>query len=95
MTAVIEHAALTQIDENRVRLSGVIGEPPQATTKMRADCFWRLPSGSPLAMVRLDIDEKVRLFEAQLRHGFGKVEESRMDLRMAYGKHRGRKLFEN
>lgn len=79
VTAVIGEAAFTQISENRVRLSGVAGKPPPSTTKCGLTAFGGYQAEVHWAMVGLDIEEKVRLLEAQLRHGFGKARLDKLD----------------
>ncbi|RDI76422.1 hypothetical protein Vi05172_g13578 [Venturia inaequalis] len=79
VTAIIDQAAITRVGENRVRLSGVVGKPPPSTTKCGLTAFGGYQAEVHWAMVGLDIEEKVRLLEAQLRHGFGKARPDRLD----------------
>jgi len=58
VTAVIEKAALTQIGKNRVRLSGVIGKPPPATTKCGLTAFGGYQAEVHWAMVGLTSTRK-------------------------------------
>ncbi|KAK3067750.1 hypothetical protein LTS18_000949 [Coniosporium uncinatum] len=80
VTAVINKASLTQVGSNRVRLSGITGRPPPATTKMGLTAFGGYQAEVHWAMVGLDIDEKVKLLETQLRHNFGKARLSKFSL---------------
>ncbi|TID15724.1 DUF1446-domain-containing protein [Venturia nashicola] len=74
-----DQAVFTQIGENRVRLSGMVGRPPPSTTKCGLTAFGGYQAEVHWPMVGLDIGEKVRLLEAQLRHGFGKERLDRLD----------------
>jgi hypothetical protein len=80
VTAVIDQVSLTQIGKDRVRLSGVTGQPPPATTKCGLTAFGGYQAEIHWAMVGLDIEEKVKLLEAQLRHSFGKARLAKLSL---------------
>lgn len=73
VTAVIHQACLTDIAPNRVRLSGIIGKPPPATTKMGLTAFGGYQAELHWAMIGLDIEERVKLLETQVKHSFGKA----------------------
>ncbi|KAN0099788.1 DUF1446 domain containing protein [Hyaloscypha variabilis] len=75
VTAVIDQACFTELAPNRVRLSGITGRPPPATTKMGLTAFGGYQAELHWAMIGLDIDERVKLLDEQLRHSF---EKSRM-----------------
>jgi hypothetical protein len=77
VTAVIDQAALESVGRNRVKLSGVKGKPPPATTKMGLTAFGGYQAEVHWAMVGLDIEDKVRLLEEQLRHYYGKMRMSK------------------
>ena len=72
VTAVIDQALFTEIAPNRVRLSGITGRPPPATTEMGLTAFRGYQAELNWAMIGLDIEEKMKLLEAQLRDSFGK-----------------------
>jgi hypothetical protein len=80
VTAAIDQATLTQEAPNRVRLSGIIGMPPPATTKCGLTAFGGYQAEVHWAMVGLDIEDKVRLLETQLRHSFGKARLAKLSL---------------
>lgn len=80
VTAVIDQASLTQLAPNRVQLSGITGRPPPATTKMGLTAFGGYQAEVHWAMVGLDIDDKVRLLETQLRNSFGPARLSKLSL---------------
>ncbi|PMD37164.1 DUF1446-domain-containing protein [Hyaloscypha variabilis F] len=71
VTAVIDQARFTELAPNRVRLSGITGRPPPATTKMGLIAFGGYQAELHWAMIGLDIDERVKLLDEQLRHSFG------------------------
>jgi hypothetical protein len=72
VTAVIDQALFTEIAPNRVRLSGITGRPPPATTKMGLAAFGGYQAELNWAMIGLDIEKRMKLLEAQLRPSFGK-----------------------
>ena len=72
VTAVIDAAKFTQVEEDRVRLSGVTGLPPPPTTKAGVTAEGGYMVSANWAVVGLDIDKKKELFELQLRHMLGK-----------------------
>ncbi|OCT44053.1 DUF1446 domain protein [Cladophialophora carrionii] len=78
VTAVIDQAVLTEEATNRVRLSGISGRPPPATTKMGVTAFGGYQAEIHWAMVGLDIDERVKLLETQVRHSFGEERLSKL-----------------
>lgn len=80
VTAVIDQATFTQVGKDRVQLSGVVGKPPPGTTKCGLTAFGGYQAEIHWAMVGLDIQEKVKLLEAQLRHSFGKARLAKLDL---------------
>jgi hypothetical protein len=80
VTAVIDQAYFTEIAPNRVRLSGITGRPPPATTKMGLTAFGGYQAEVHWAMIGLDIEARVKLLEAQLRHSFGKARLSKLSL---------------
>jgi hypothetical protein len=67
IAAVIDQACFTELARNRVRLSGITGKPPLATTKMGLTAFGGYRAELHWAMIGLDIDEQVKLLEEQLR----------------------------
>lgn len=77
VTAVIDNAAFTEIGKDRVRLSGIAGLPPPKTTKVGITAHGGYTAEIHWAVVGLDIDEKVRMTEIQLRHSFGPERMSR------------------
>jgi hypothetical protein len=80
VTAVIDQACFTDIAPNRVRLSGVTGQPPPATTKMGLTAFGGYQAEIHWAMIGLDIEDRVKLLEMQVRHSFGKERIAKFSL---------------
>ncbi|KIW00488.1 uncharacterized protein PV09_08009 [Verruconis gallopava] len=72
VTAVIDNVQFTKIGKDRVRMSGVTGLPPPATTKAGVTALGGYRVEMNWALVGLDINEKKKLFEVQLRHSLGK-----------------------
>jgi hypothetical protein len=68
VTADITNVQMEQISEDRVRVTGVKGLPPPPTTKVGItapagfQCEWHF------FMCGLDIEEKCRITEEQIRH---------------------------
>jgi hypothetical protein len=80
VTAVIDQACFTELAPNRVRLSGITGKPPPATTKMGLTAFGGYQAELHWAMIGLDIDERVKLLDDQLRDSFGKSRMAKFNL---------------
>jgi hypothetical protein len=78
VTACIDQALFTEVAEDRVRLSGITGLPPPATTKAGVSALGGYKVEMNWALVGLDIEEKKRLFEVQLRHSLGKERLSKI-----------------
>ena len=71
VTAVIDNATFAEIGTDRVRLSGITGLPPPATTKVGLTADGGYSAEIHWAVVGLDIEEKKKMLELQLRHSFG------------------------
>jgi hypothetical protein len=80
VTAVIDQALFTEIAPNRVRLSGVTGKAPPATTKMGLTAFGGYQAEIHWAMIGLDIEERVALLKDQLIHYMGPERMSKFSL---------------
>ena len=80
VTAVIDQARFTELAPNRVRLSGITGRPPPATTKMGLTAFGGYQAELHWTMIGLDIDARVKLLDEQLRHNFGKSRMAKFSL---------------
>ncbi|KAF2495864.1 DUF1446-domain-containing protein, partial [Lophium mytilinum] len=72
VTAVIDKAKFTEIGKNRVRLSGITGLPPPSTTKCGLTAFGGYKAEIHWALVGLDIEEKVKMLDIQMKHSYGK-----------------------
>ncbi|KAK9417016.1 putative Transcription factor domain-containing protein [Seiridium unicorne] len=72
VTAVIDQAKFEQVGKDRVRLSGVTGRPPPRTTKVGLTAFGGYKAEVHWALVGLDIAEKVKMMEIQIKASFGK-----------------------
>ncbi|KAH9885725.1 hypothetical protein F4778DRAFT_760318 [Xylariomycetidae sp. FL2044] len=71
VTAVIDDAKFEQIGKDRVRLSGITGRPPPATTKVGLTALGGYKAEVHWALVGLDIREKVKMSEIQIKASFG------------------------
>lgn len=80
VTAVIDQACFTDIAPNRVRLSGVTGIAPPATTKMGLTAFGGYQAELHWAMIGLDIENRVKLLETQVKHSFGEARLANLSL---------------
>ncbi|KAF2001589.1 DUF1446-domain-containing protein [Amniculicola lignicola CBS 123094] len=72
VTAVIDKVKFTQLSKERVELSGVTGKPPPGTTKVGITAFGGYTAELHWSLIGLDIAEKVKMAEIQMRHRTGK-----------------------
>ncbi|KAF2808486.1 DUF1446-domain-containing protein [Mytilinidion resinicola] len=72
VTAVIDKAKFTEIGKNCVCLSGITGLPPPSTTKCGLTAFGGYKAEIHWALVGLDIEEKVKMLDIQMKHSYGK-----------------------
>ncbi|MCA9634159.1 MAG: DUF1446 domain-containing protein, partial [Myxococcales bacterium] len=70
VTTRLDSIELEQLESDRVRLHGVVGEPPPDTTKVAITCKGRYRNEMIFALVGLEIDAKQALFEAATRAAF-------------------------
>jgi hypothetical protein len=80
VTAVIEDAHFQETEPNRVRMTGIVGLPPPPTTKagVTAHGGWKMDLN--WALVGLDIEEKKKMYEVQLRHSLGEKRLSKLSV---------------
>lgn len=80
VTAVIDAAKFQSIEPDRVRLAGITGLPPPPTTKagITAHGGWKVDLN--WALVGLDLEEKKRMYEVQLRHSLGEKRLSKLSM---------------
>jgi hypothetical protein len=71
VTAEIDKVKFTQVGKDRVELSGVRGRPPPCTTKVGITAFGGYTAELHWALIGLDIPEKIKMAEIQMRHRFG------------------------
>jgi hypothetical protein len=71
VTAVIDKAKFEEIGKDRVRLSGITGRPPPKTTKVGLTAFGGYKAEVHWAMIGLDITEKIKMLEIQMKASFG------------------------
>ncbi|KAF7556437.1 hypothetical protein G7Z17_g1429 [Cylindrodendrum hubeiense] len=71
VTAVIDQVQFTEIGQDRVRMSGVRGQPPPSTTKVGLTAHGGYRSELHWALVGLDIEEKAKMLETQVRASYG------------------------
>ncbi|KAF2769751.1 DUF1446-domain-containing protein [Teratosphaeria nubilosa] len=76
--AVIDQVEFHEVGKDRVQLRGVTGLPPPATTKAGITAMGGFKAEMNWALVGLDIEEKKRLFDLQLRHNLGPERLSRL-----------------
>lgn len=78
VTAVIDQACFTELEKDRVQLSHVTGLPPPATTKAGVTALGGYKVEMNWALVGLDIEEKKKMYEVQLRHTLGEERISKL-----------------
>ena len=64
VTARFDTVELGSIGRDRVRVSGVVGEPPPSTTKVALNVVGGYRNGFDVALTGLDVEAKARLAEA-------------------------------
>lgn len=77
VTAEIDKVKFTQVGKDRVELSGVKGRPPPRTTKVGITAFGGYTAELHWALIGLDIPEKIKMAELQMRHRFGQERMNR------------------
>ncbi|KAK5107732.1 hypothetical protein LTR62_000708 [Meristemomyces frigidus] len=80
VTATIDDVCFTSVGADRVRMSGVTGLPPPPTTKAGVTAHGGFKVDLNWALVGLDLKEKVKMYEVQLRHSLGKERLARLSL---------------
>ncbi len=80
VTAVIDRVRFESVEQDRVRMSGIAGLPPPPTTKagITAHGGWKVDLN--WALVGLDLEEKKKMYEVQLRHSLGKERLSKLSV---------------
>lgn len=80
VTAVIDKVAFKNVGPNQVQMSGITGMPPPRTTKagVTAHGGWRVDLNR--ALVGLDLEEKKKMYEVQLRHSLGEERLSKLSV---------------
>lgn len=78
VVAVIDEVKFTKIGEDRVRLSGITGLAPPSTTKAGVTALGGYRVEMNWGLVGLDIEEKKKMFDVQLRHSLGKERLSKL-----------------
>jgi hypothetical protein len=71
VTAVIDELAFEQLGYNRVVVTGIKAEPPPPTTKVGITAKGGFQAEVHWFLVGLDIEDKARMMEAQIRHALG------------------------
>ncbi|KAJ7678721.1 DUF1446 domain-containing protein [Mycena rosella] len=67
VTAILDNVSFTQVGEDRVSMTGIQSAPPPATTKVGITAHGGFQSVATYFLVGLDIPEKARMFEQQVR----------------------------
>jgi hypothetical protein len=70
VTAVIDKVKFTQVDKEKVELSGITGQPPPHTTKVGITAFGGYTAELHWALIGLDIPEKVQMAEIQMKNRY-------------------------
>ena len=80
MTAVLDGVKFQFIDTDRVCMTGITGLPPPSTTKagITAHGGWKVDLN--WALVGLDLEEKKKMYEIQLRHSLGDKRLSKLSM---------------
>lgn len=71
VTADISGVTFEQVGKDRVRLAGVKGLAPPPTTKVGMTAFGGYMAEVHYCLVGLDIEQKAKMLELQIRHSFG------------------------
>jgi hypothetical protein len=80
VTAVIDNAHFQETEPNRVRMTGIVGLPPPPTTKAGVTAYGGWKMDLNWALVGLDIEEKKKMYEVQLRHSLGEKRLSKLSV---------------
>jgi hypothetical protein len=80
VTAVIDGVEFQELEPDRVRMTGITGLPPPPTTKagVTAHGGWKVDLN--WALVGLDVEEKKKMYEVQLRHSLGEARLSKLSV---------------
>ncbi|KAJ4305613.1 hypothetical protein N0V90_001144 [Kalmusia sp. IMI 367209] len=71
VVANLSNVSATQLEPNRVRVSGITGLPPPPTTRVGVTAHGGYQAEWHFYLVGLDMPEKVRWMEEQARHAIG------------------------
>jgi hypothetical protein len=71
VVAHLEGINVEQVEEDRVRVTGIKGSPPPPTTRMGITAHGGYQAEFHFYFVGLDIEEKCRWMEEQIRHSMG------------------------
>ncbi|MFZ0666750.1 MAG: acyclic terpene utilization AtuA family protein [Acidimicrobiales bacterium] len=71
VVARMDTVHLEQVEADRVRIFGVAGEPPPATTKVAVTGVGAWRNSVTVVLTGLEIDKKAELFETTIRQHFG------------------------
>jgi hypothetical protein len=71
VTAVLDQATMTQVDTDRVRVSGITGLPPPPFTKVGITALGGYKAEMRWSFIGLDIEEKAKMLKLQLKKSFG------------------------
>src|SRR5690606_21630897 len=77
----LDTAVVEQEGPDRVRISGVVGEPAPLTTKVSVTCLGGFRNEITFLLTGLDIEDKAALVERQFRAGLER-EPAQMDFRL-------------
>jgi hypothetical protein len=80
VTAVIDEVVFEELQPDHIRMTGIVGLPPPSTTKagLTAHGGWKVDLN--WALVGLDLEEKRKMYEIQLRHSLGEERLSKLSL---------------
>ncbi len=86
VTARMDSAALTQDGADRVRITGVVGEPPPPTLKVSLNSIGGFRNAMTFVLTGLDIEAKAELVRRQLDEGLA-VKPAELDWTLARTDH--------
>jgi hypothetical protein len=94
VTSRFDHIELSELDKDRVRISGVIGEPPPPTMKVSLNRIGGFRNEVEFVLTGLDIEAKAELVRAQLTDAFGDRPPTEVSWTLARNDHRDAEVEE-
>ena len=85
--ARLDSVRLTDLGHDRVRIDGVVGEPPPATRKVAVNTLGGFRNRATFLLTGLDIEEKAALVQRQLAARIDLAGIDRVDVQLVRGDH--------